>query len=547
MPMQDRNEGHVQNVLDSLTRRDLLKGTASLAAVGTMGSLLAACGSTSGSATGAAASSSTTSSGPARRGGTLSLALTDTEASETLDPATAAVSTQFVLAGLLFNTLITADITDWSLHPSLAESWEPNHDFTQYQIKLRKGVEFHNGKPLTADDVVWSIARQLNPKVASAAAVRAKMSLTPDSAKAVDASTVLVKLTRPDSQLPNLLARPFLSIVPNGQTKFTPTTTLGTGPFKLDAWQAATSWKVSRNPNYWESGLPYLDGIDMVVNSESAARLEGVITGQFQLAEEIDYSSARASESNSSIAVLPFNKGINRLIVMDCSVKPFTDPRVRLAFKLAMNRSTAVSAVYADFAVPTSDLPLPPTDPYYPKGLGVRAYDPEQAKHLLAQAGYPNGVDMQMFTSSVVSGMPQLAVTFAQSAAAAGIRVKTSQWAASTYWDQVWLVKPFYTTYWATPYPPDYLWYVYGPHAQYNEAKLKLNPVATAYDQIMRTGDRAKQISLTQNVYGMLANDWGHVIPGDTKSPWVSSPKLKGVQGDPPAFRVKLTQASLEA
>jgi peptide/nickel transport system substrate-binding protein len=542
MDAHDAEREH--HILERLTRRDLLRGATGLAATGAVGSLLAACGSSS---SGTSAAAGTTPSGPIHRGGTLSLALSDTEASETLDPATAAVSTQFVLAGLLFNTLIASDPTDWSLHPSLAESWDANHDYTEYQIKLRKGVEFHNGKPLTANDVVWSIERQLNPKVASAAAVRAKMSLTPNSAKAVDASTVHIKLTRSDSQLPYLLARPFLSIVPAGQTKFTPTTTIGTGPFKLDAWQAATSWKVSRNPNYWESGLPYLDAIDMVVNTESAARLEGVVTGQFQLVEEVDYSTARQSESNGSLRILPFAKGISRLIVMDCSVKPFVDPRVRLAFKMAMNRNTAVSAVYADYAVPTSDLPIPPDDPYYPKGLGVRKYDPEHAKHLLAQAGYPDGIDAQMFTSSVVSGMPELAVTFAQSAAPAGIRVKTSQWAASTYWDQVWTVKPFYTTYWETPYPPDYLWYVYGPHAAYNEAKLKLNQVTQAYDQIMRTGDRDKQITITQNVYGMLANVWGHVIPGNTKSPWVSSPKLNGVIGDQPAFRVELTRAYLQA
>lgn len=539
------SDNHDDRLLASsrLTRRDVLRGAGALASAGALGPVLAACGSSSSNPT----TSKTTAAAAPRRGGTLALALTDTEASETLDPATAAVSTQFVLAGLLFNTLISIDYTDWSLHPSLAESWEANRDFTQYKINLRKDVEFHNGKPLTPEDVVFSIERQLNPKVASAAAVRAKMSLAPNSAKASGPSSVIINLTRPDSQLPYLLARPFLAIVPNGQTKFTPSTTVGTGPFKLDSWQAATSWNVTRNAQYWESGLPYLDGINMVVNSNSAARLEGVVTGQFELVEEIDYSSAKAMLGNSSVRVLPFDKGISRLMVMDCTVKPFTDPRVRLAFKYAMDRTQAIKDVYADFAVPTSDLPLPPDDPYYPPDLGVRPYDPEQAKHLLAQAGYPSGIDITMYTSTVVSAMPELAVAFQQGAAPAGIRVSVSQWAPATYWDQVWLVKPFYTTYWETPYPPDYLWYVYGPNAAYNEAKLKLNQVTQTYDQIMRTGDKATQVKLTQDVYGMLANVWGHIVPGNTKSPWVSSPKLLGVQGDQPSFRVKLTQAYLQA
>ena len=534
MPRSDDAGNYPHN---ALTRRDLVKGATGLVAAGALGSTLESLG---GTALGAQTAASAVAP---RRGGTLALALTDTAASETLDPATAAVSTQFVLGGLLFNTLLTADSADWSLHPSLAESWEANHNFTRYQFKLRRGVHFHNGAPLTAADVVWSIERQLDPKVKSAAAVRAKMSLAPGSARASGPDTVIVNLTRPDSQLPYLLARPFLAIVPHGLTAFTPSTTVGTGPFKLDTWQAATSWKVSRNPHYWESGLPYLDGIDMVVNSESAARLEGVVTGQFDLVEEVDYSSAKASLSNGSIRVLPFTKGISRVIVMDCSVKPFSDPNVRLAFKLAMNRQLAVNAVYSGFAVPTSDLPLPPTDPYYPPGLGVRAYDPQRAKHLLAKAGYASGIDVEMFTSTVVSAMPELAVTYAQTAAAAGIRVKTTQWAPATYWDQVWLVKPLYTTYWETPYPPDYLWYVYGAHAAYNEAKLTLPQVAKTYDSIMRTGDKARQIQLTQSVYRLLADVWGHIIPGDTKSPWVSTPRVYGVTGDQPATRVQLTRA----
>lgn len=523
----------------AVTRRQILKGAAGVAATAFLGTTLEARGSSN------VSFESTPRSKP-KRGGTLQLALTDTEASETLDPATAAVSTQFVLAGALYNTLIEEDYTNWSLHPVLAESWEANRDFTKYEIKLRKGVEFHNGKPLTPEDVVWSIERQLNPKVASAAAVRAAMSLSPHSAKASGKSTVILNLTRADSQLPYLLSRPFLAIVPAGQTKFTVANAHGTGPFKLDEWQPATNWKVSRNKNYWESGHPYLDGIDMVVNTDSTARLEGVVTGQFDLAEEIEYSSARSVINNSNVKILTFDKGINRVIVMDCSVKPFSDPRVRLAFKLAMNRQLAVKSVYADFAVPTSDLPMPPSDPYYPPHLGVRHYDPAQARSLLKEAGYPKGMDITLYTSTVVSGMVELAEVFQQSAKSAGIRVNIKEWSPSTYWDDVWLVKPFYTTYWETPYPPDYFWYVYAPKAAYNEAKLKLNEVTVTYNEIMKTGNRAEQIKLSQNLYAKLANDWGHIIPGNVKSPWVSIPKLQGVDGDQPNFRVKLAGAYLE-
>jgi peptide/nickel transport system substrate-binding protein len=205
----------------------------------------------------------------------------------------------------------------------------------------------------------------------------------------------------------------------------------------------------------------------------------------------------------------------------------------------------AETAVYAGYGVPTSDIPIPPHDLYYPSGLGVKPYDPERAKSLLKQAGYGGGLTQTLLTSTVVSGMVDLAATFAKSAAAAGIHVNIKEWAPATYWDQVWTVKPFYTTYWETLYPPDGLWYVYAPTAAYNEAKLKLPQVTKAFNTIMKTGSRQKQVQVSQDIYHQLANVWGHIIPTITNAPWVASPKLQGVVPDQPYFRAIFTRASL--
>ena len=335
-------------------------------------------------------------------------------------------------------------------------------------------------------------------------------------------------------------------IVKEGTDKFTVDTAIGTGPFKLKSWQAATSWEVERNPNYWETDLPYLDGVREVVNTESAARVQGVLSGDFGLAEEIDYSSAKSLMSDPQAQVLAFEKGVVRILVTDCSVKPWTDERVRMAFKLAMNRDIAVQSVYQGLATATSDINLLPSDPYYPPDLGVRAYDPEKARSLLAEAGYPDGMDVELMTSNVYGGMPDLAVTYAQTAQQAGIRATIKQAAAATYWDKIWMVRPFYTTYWQPNYPPDDLWYMYGPKSVYNEAKLDMPVFAQLFDQVLRTGDTQKQIELTQQGHLIAADKWAHIIPAVCKSPWLASPKLKGVQGDPSMFRVRLKRAYFE-
>lgn len=523
---------------DGITRRTVLRGAAIVAAAGAVGVSLNACASSESSSPGGA---------KPKRGGTLQLALADTQASETLDPATLDFATEYVLTGALYNTLIKERVTDWSLRPHLAESWESNSDFTRYQIKLRKGVAFHNGKPLDAEDVVWSIQRHFDPKVGSTVAPRLKMSMAPDSVKAAGPDTVIIDLNRPDSQLPHLLANAKLSIVAANQDKFTVETVNGTGPFKLDSWRAATNWSISRNDQYWETGLPYLDGVNMSVNQNSASRFQGVLTGQFGLAEEIDYSSAAKFLDSSDIKVLRFTRGTSRTLVMDGTVKPFNDPRVRLAFKYATDRKEILSAVYSGFAEPTSDLFIPPDDPYYPSDLGVRPYDPARAKSLLREAGYPDGLSVTLHTSTAVTSMVQLAETFSQSAEAAGIRVKIVQSDAPTYWDQVWLQKPFYTSYWQTFYPPDAFWYADAPDAPYNESKLKDRRVTRTLDQIMRTDDQAKQIRLSQDMFAIIAEEFGHIVPANIQSPWVSSPKVHGVEGDQPHFRALLTRAYMES
>lgn len=532
---------------ESMTRQQMLRGALGIAATTAFGGVIAGCGGSDSSSGGSPASKAASDSAEPRRGGVLTVALSDTAESESLDPALTSVATQYVLAGLLYNTLTSVDYRDWSLSPSLAESWEPARGFRRWQFKLRKGITFHDGSPLTAKDVVWTMRRILDKNVGSSAYDRAQKTMTADGVKAVDDSTVVIELVRPDALLPMLFARVQTAIVKDGTREFAVPTAIGTGPFKLKSWQAAKSWEVERNPDYWESGLPYLDGVRQVANSESTALVQGVVAGDFGLAGEVDFASASRYKDGGDVQLLTFPMAISRVIVMDCSVKPFSDERVRTAFKLSMERDVANTSVYQGLADPTSDIVVPSGNDWYPPDLGVRAYDPEQAKSLLAQAGYGDGIDIELTTSQVYSGMSDLAVAFAQTAKPAGIRATIKQWAADTYWDKVWLTKPFYTTYWQSSFPPDNLWFMYGPDGSFNEAKLKLDEFPETFEQILRTDDTSKQIELSQRAHELAAEKWGHVIPGVVRSPWLANNKLHGVEGDPAYFRIKLTKAFLEA
>jgi peptide/nickel transport system substrate-binding protein len=191
-----------------------------------------------------------------------------------------------------------------------------------------------------------------------------------------------------------------------------------------------------------------------------------------------------------------------------------------------------------------SDIPLPPDDPFFPPDLGVREQDPEKAKSLLASAGYPDGLDVELFTSQVYSAMPNLAEAFAQSAKAAGVRAKVKQWPPATYWDEVWLKKPLYTSYWQLRYPPDDLWFMYGTEAFSNETRRGYKEIDDLYTKALATADADEQKKYVQEGHLIAADKMGHILPVASDSVWLGKKRLQGVVGHP-QYKVLLTRAYL--
>ena len=218
---------------------------------------------------------------------------------------------------------------------------------------------------------------------------------------------------------------------------------------------------------------------------------------------------------------------------MDTKSKPFTDPNVLTAFKLAADRDLILQSVYQGMGVASPDIHVRKQDAYYPPTLELPAYDPEQAKSLLAQAGYPDGVDVQLFTAAVMAAMPELAAAYKETAAKAGIRVSVKQWAPETYWDQVWFVKPFYAMTHPYDFPPFQLLEYYMPDATMNEAGIKDQKYAQWYNDISATADPQKRTAIVQEALAYAAQNWSFIIPAAPDSAYLAAPNLKGLEVDP--------------
>jgi peptide/nickel transport system substrate-binding protein len=506
--------------LKELTRRQLLKGAAGIAAgASVLG--IAGCG---GDDTGGEPSGGT-ATGEVKRGGILQVSFSDSSTDESLDPAISELNNDSFYTGQIYEGLTVAD-TDWGVHPVLAEKWEPNEDASEWTFTLRQGVTFHDGTPLTAKDAAYSIGRLLDEDLGSPLFSRLEPSLDADGITAPDDQTLVLTLKRPDSLMPLALSARHAMIVKDGTTDFAVANAIGTGPFKVKSFRPGQSWEVEKNATYWEEGLPYLDGIRGVIVGEQSTKVQSVTSGQSHIADPIDYSAASTVSGNAEI--LEFTGATYLLIAMDQTKEPFTDERVVDAIKMAVDRDQVLQTVFQGYGDTTGDVPVPPDDFFYPTDL-TTDQDIEGAKQLLADAGYPDGIDLELFTSASYGGMVDLAVAFQQVVEPAGIRVKINQGSPDTYWDQVWLVKPMYASYDTRRHPNEILSVTYASNAPWNECKLKNPALDELLAEGLRTTDREGQKQIYQDALRLVADQHGTSIPAFVSKLWI---KKNNVQGE---------------
>ena len=256
----------------SLRRREFLGalgvGSAAVASSG----LVAACGSSSSGTTTAS------SAGGPKRGGTLNAGLSGGSSSDSLNALTPVQSTDFARTMCLFEPLTVFGPTG-PVENVLASEVTPNKDATAWTIRLRSGITWHNGKPLTADDIIYTLQVITNPKNPMPGATALTL-VDVKGLKKLDSLTVSVPCSRPFSVLPQALAAWYLNVVPVGyDPTHPPQHPVGTGPFKYKSFSPGVQSVFPRNENYWRSGLPYIDSLVITDYSDETAQVNALISG----------------------------------------------------------------------------------------------------------------------------------------------------------------------------------------------------------------------------------------------------------------------------
>ncbi|MBK0422446.1 ABC transporter substrate-binding protein [Leucobacter sp. CSA2] len=378
--------------------------------------------------------------GPPVTGGTLRIGFVGGGAADTLDGAIATNLGDVARAINMYDALLYRD-DDFVLQPLLATSVTSNPDATVWTAKLRPGVKFCDGRPVTSKDVVASMRRIIDPDdpksgAASLGHLREVVAL--------DEHTVEFRLSQPDSALDDSLGQYSITIVPED---FDPAKPVGTGPFMLQSFTPGQSTILRRNPHYWGDEAPYLDEVELLNFNDTDALINALLSSQVDAVAQIPAALAEVIGSDARMQILNSKTGMWLPFTMRTDVAPFNDARVRQAFRLAVDRDQMVEQVLSGYGTVGNDM-FASFDPAYPS-FPQRVQDLAEAKRLLAEAGHPDGLSVELVTAPIQAGVVEAAQVFAEQAAGAGITVKIKKMDLTSYWGD-YLNYPFSQSFWYT-------------------------------------------------------------------------------------------------
>ena len=407
------------------TRRRLLGGAAGLAAA----AFLAGCG-------GPAAARD---AGPPRRGGVLRVGVTGGGASDTLDPHSPATNPDIARTLSLYEPLLHWDDA-YTLQPAVAETVRPEPGARAWTATIREGIVFHDGRPVTPDDVVATFARITDPDDPKSGASQLGVL---DRVVVAGDRQVRFELSEPSPVFDQYLAEYSCGIVP---ADFDVSRPVGTGAFRFEAFSPGQQSVFVRHDGYWRPGEPHLDRLELINFAEDDARINALLSGQVDAIDQVPLSLTEVVGSYESVRLLTSETGAWLPFTMRVDVAPFDDVRVRQALRLIAGRDEMVNQVLSGLGTPAADL-YGRFDPEYldPR----REQDIERARDLLSAAGKPN-LSVELVTSPIQAGTVEAAQVLATQARAAGVEIGLRRVDTSTFFSDQYLQWEFAQSFWNT-------------------------------------------------------------------------------------------------
>lgn len=424
-----------------------------------------------------------------------------------LDPTTTSLGEEYVFSGLVFSGLMGTD-ADGHIYPDLAISWQSSPDLKTWEFKLRPNVRFHHGKPLTADDVVFTVQHILDPATGSAG--RSDLGIV-EKVEAVDSVTVRFTLGTPYASFPGLLTGRQFRIVSSDRADSLKTNPSGTGPFRFVKYTPGDSVELEKNPDYYAADKIKLDRVFLRIIPEAASRVAALRAGDIDMIWNLPLETIPDLKRNADIVVDSKPSATWDALVMNNAKPPFSDVQVRRAVLLALDKRVLVQFALDGQGAPTHS-PIAPTDPAFNTQI---SFEPNiaEAKRLLAQAGYPNGFKLDLIVPVGRAARERLGIATQQLLEQVGIQINVQRMPYNRYTEEVAGVAPLYvdgffarTVIDAAVYP----WF--RSNGSWNNRMWHFNSprVDAVLDEARRTADPEKQRDLYRQFQQYLVED----VPG---------------------------------
>lgn len=441
---------------------------------------------------------------------------------ETMDPYDG--NRTWPTINMVFDRLIGVD-KDFSPIPELALSWSSNDDLTDWTLELREGVKFHDGSEFDADDVVYSIERMIDPEFDSP--IRAVLGVI-SSVKAISKYEVLLTLSTGEADLPLLLADYRALMTPVDSQATIGKEPIGTGPFKMETFDPAGTTVLLANEDYF-FGKPKLEKIEVITFADSQSAAQALAGDQVDLLLAIDGKSSSMFGDESKFTLQNIPSGDWNAIDFRVDQKPFDDARIRKALRIAADRQVIADTVLGvGGGVVACDTPVWSADPY--RWDGDCPKDTEGAKKLLAEAGYPNGIDIEIYTSDVEVHMVELVTAYKDQVKDAGIRVTIKMADASGFWDDVWMKESAFVDSWGQRPATQVLNEVYRSTATWNPTGQADKDLDTMLDEARSSKDKAERVKKYAQIQERLFENSAIFLPYHKTLTRAMSSKVKGVE-----------------
>ncbi|MBW2059015.1 MAG: ABC transporter substrate-binding protein [Deltaproteobacteria bacterium] len=461
-----------------------------------------------------------------KRGGKVTVAVEETSQAETYDPTKMVSGSDAQRAYQVYNRLTNLD-RNLKVVPNLAVEWEGAKEYTEWTFKLRKGVEFHNGKTLTSKDVIYSLGEHIKEGSRSPS----RTLLAPIVDMKADGNDV-VKITLKDSNVdfPVLLGFDYhTSIVVEGWKDGDPV--VGTGPYKLVEFKPGLRSVVVRNENYFKSDAAWVDTFITQGVADATARSNGLRTGDIDMAQ-IDPRIAHLLGKAPNVNVHSTPAGQHFLWAMMCDRPPTNDLNVRLALKHCAKRQSMVDKLLHGNGVVANDFGVNPRCPMYCKEIPQHDYDPDKARFYWKKTGL-SGIEV-VVSNAAGDFAIDATLMLKESAKAAGIDIKVKRVAADGYWDHTWMKVPMCASNWnSRPTADLMLTLVNHSDAEWNETQWKNK----RFDELLvlgrKTADPVKRYEIYCEACTLLHDLGGSFIPFFYNFVEGVNSRIQGYRGSP--------------